>query len=94
MVAVAEGRKIYDNILKFLVYLLSCNLSEVVLMLVAVAAGYPEPLNALQILFANIVVDIPPVRTAYTTTSLNPLPHPPTHLLHLTTVAGPGHGGD
>lgn len=60
VVAVAEGRKIMDNIIKFLVYLLSCNLSEVILMLVAVSAGYPEPLNALQILYANIVVDIPP----------------------------------
>lgn len=55
VVAVAEGRKIYDNILKFIVYLLSCNLSEVILMLIAVAAGYPAPLNALQILYANIV---------------------------------------
>jgi Ca2+-transporting ATPase len=60
VVAVAEGRKIYDNILKFIVYLLSCNFSEVVMMLVAVSSGYPEPLNALQILYANIVVDIPP----------------------------------
>lgn len=58
--AVEEGRKIYDNIVKFIVYLLSCNLSEVVLMLVAVVVGKPAPLNALQILYANIVVDIPP----------------------------------
>jgi Ca2+-transporting ATPase len=55
VVAVEEGRKIFENITKFIVYLLSCNLSEVVLMLVAVAVGFPAPLNALQILYANIV---------------------------------------
>ncbi len=40
---------------QFLVCLLSSNASEVLLMLTAVAAGYPAPLNALQILYANIV---------------------------------------
>lgn len=55
VVAIAEGRRIYDNITKFLVCLLSSNASEVLMMLTAVACGYPAPLNALQILYANIV---------------------------------------
>lgn len=58
--AAEEGRKIFDNIIKFIVYLLSCNLSEVLLMLTLVAIGRSAPLTAMQILYANIVVDIPP----------------------------------
>jgi P-type Ca2+ transporter type 2C len=55
--AVEEGRGIYDNVLKFMHYLLACNTGEVLLMLVAAAAGWPAPLAAIQILWLNLVTD-------------------------------------
>jgi Ca2+-transporting ATPase len=55
--AVEEGRGIYDNIQKFMHYLLSCNAGEVMLMFVAAAAGWPAPLSAIQILWLNLVTD-------------------------------------
>ena len=55
--AVEEGRGIYDNIRKFMHYLLSCNAGEVILMLVAAVAGWPPPLAAIQILWLNLVTD-------------------------------------
>jgi len=58
--AVEEGRRILDNIVKFLVYLLSCNGAEVAIMLIAVCAGWEVPYLPLMILWANIFVDIPP----------------------------------
>ncbi len=58
--AVAEGRRIYDNILKFGQFLFTWNLSEVLLVAAAIAFGLPLPLVALQVLFLNIVVDLPP----------------------------------
>lgn len=59
--AVAEGRRIYDNILKFGQFLFTWNLSEVLLVTAAIAFGLPLPLVALQVLFLNIIVDLPPV---------------------------------
>ena len=55
--AVEEGRGIYDNIQKFIHYLLSCNAGEVLLMFVAAVAGWPAPLAAIQILWLNLVTD-------------------------------------
>ncbi len=55
--AVEEGRGIFDNIQKFVHYLLSCNAGEVLLMLIAGVAGWPAPLSALQILWINLVTD-------------------------------------
>ena len=57
VVAVEEGRGIYDNIQKFMHYLLSCNAGEVLVMLVAAVAGWPAPLAAIQILWLNLVTD-------------------------------------
>ncbi|TNE67246.1 MAG: cation-transporting P-type ATPase [Rhodobacteraceae bacterium] len=58
--AVREGRIIFDNIRKFVVYLMSCNISEVLVVGLAVGAGLPAPLLPLQILFLNLVTDIFP----------------------------------
>jgi P-type Ca2+ transporter type 2C len=58
--AVQEGRRIRDNIVRFLVYLLACNSAEIWTVLVAVLAGWEMPLSAVNILWANIVADIPP----------------------------------
>jgi Ca2+-transporting ATPase len=54
---VEEGRGIYDNIQKFIHYLLSCNAGEVLVMFVAAVAGWPAPLAAIQILWLNLVTD-------------------------------------
>jgi Ca2+-transporting ATPase len=55
--AVEEGRVIYDNIRKFVFYLFSCNVAEILVLLVAALAGLPLPLLPLQILWLNIVTD-------------------------------------
>ena len=59
--AVAEGRRVFDNIRKVLYSLLSCNISEIFTMLVAIALGWGSPLFALQLLFINVVADGIPV---------------------------------
>ena len=58
--AVAQGRVIFGNIRRFAVYLLSCNLSEVLVVGLATLAGGPLPLLPLQILFLNLVTDVFP----------------------------------
>ena len=58
--AIEEGRVIFDNIKKFILYLLSCNLSEVMVVALAAAIGGTLPLLPLQILFLNLVTDVFP----------------------------------
>ena len=55
--AVEEGRGIYDNIRKFIHFLLSCNLGEILVMFVAALIGFPVPLLPIQILWVNLVTD-------------------------------------
>jgi len=55
--AVEEGRGIYDNIKKFVNYLLSCNLGEILVIFIAILIGMPLPLLAIQILWINLVTD-------------------------------------
>ena len=55
--AVEEGRGIFDNIQKFVHYLLSCNAGEVLLMFFAALIDWPVPLVAIQILWINLVTD-------------------------------------
>ncbi|MDI6601439.1 MAG: calcium-translocating P-type ATPase, SERCA-type [Thermoanaerobacteraceae bacterium] len=55
--AVREGRIIYDNIRKFIRYLLSCNLGEMLMMFIATAINMTLPLIPLQILWVNLVTD-------------------------------------
>lgn len=55
--AVEEGRGIYDNIRKFIRYLLASNVGEIVTMFVAMLAGMPLPLTPIQILWVNLVTD-------------------------------------
>jgi Ca2+-transporting ATPase len=58
--AVREGRVIYDNIRKFVRYVLASNTAEIGVMLLAPLAGMPLPLLPLQILWINLVTDGPP----------------------------------
>ncbi|HET9326082.1 MAG TPA: cation-translocating P-type ATPase [Candidatus Eisenbacteria bacterium] len=55
--AVREGRAIFDNIQKFVHYLLSTNAGEILFMFIAALAGWPAPLVAVQILWINLVTD-------------------------------------
>ncbi|MDY3004186.1 MAG: cation-translocating P-type ATPase [Christensenella hongkongensis] len=55
--AVSEGRRVYDNIKKTIYFLLSCNISEILIMIVAVALGWGAPVVAIQLLLINIVAD-------------------------------------
>jgi len=55
--AVEEGRGIFSNIKKYLMYLLSSNLGEIGLMGIATIAGMPLPLSAVQILYVNLATD-------------------------------------
>ncbi|HZD54938.1 MAG TPA: HAD-IC family P-type ATPase, partial [Candidatus Aquicultoraceae bacterium] len=58
--AVGLGRVTFGNIRKFVLYLLSCNVSEILAVAAAMLAGLPLPLLPLQILFLNLVTDVFP----------------------------------
>lgn len=55
--AVEEGRIVYDNVRKFVFYLFSCNVAEVMVVLGTSVAGLPLPLLPLQLLWLNLVTD-------------------------------------
>ena len=55
--AVEEGRRVFGNIKKYLMYLLSANLGEIGLLLCASLAGQPLPLTAVLILYINLATD-------------------------------------
>lgn len=60
IVAVSQGRTIYNNIRKSIHFLLATNLSEIVVMFTAIAAGMGQPLNPMQLLWINLITDIFP----------------------------------
>ena len=55
--AVEQGRVIYSNIRKFVYYLLSCNMAEITILLIAMLAGWPLPLIPIQLLVLNLITD-------------------------------------
>ncbi len=58
--AVEQGRVIYANIRRFIHYLFSCNLSEILTVFLAIMIGWPLPVAALQILWLNMITDVFP----------------------------------
>jgi Ca2+-transporting ATPase len=79
--AIEEGRTIYDNTRKFVKYIVSCNVGEIFLMLMAPLLGMPLPLTAVQLLWVNLVTDGLPalalgVEPSAPDTMMRP-PHPP-----------------
>jgi Ca2+-transporting ATPase len=59
-IAISQGRTIYNNIRKSVHFLLSTNLSEIMVMLAGISLGIGQPLNAMQLLWLNLVTDIFP----------------------------------
>ena len=55
--AIEEGRGIYENIRKAILFLLSSNFGEIITMLAAILAGFPSPLKASHILWINLITD-------------------------------------
>ncbi len=60
IIAIRDGRTIYDNIRKTLHYMLATNFSEIQVMVIAGALGFGYPLNAMQLLWTNLISDIFP----------------------------------
>ncbi|MFT4830782.1 MAG: Ca2+-transporting ATPase [Psychroserpens sp.] len=58
--AIRQGRVVFQNIRQFVVYLLSCNLAEILSVGIASLLNLPAPLLPLQILFLNLVTDVFP----------------------------------
>ena len=78
--AVAEGRAIYDNIRKFIRYMLTTNSAEVLTMFGAVLAGLPLPLLPIQILWINLVTDgLPALALGFEPAEANVMRRPPRH---------------
>ena len=79
--AVEEGRTIYDNIRKFIRYTMSSNIGEIFVMLAAPLLNLPIPLNAIQILWINLVTDgLPGLALGIEPTAPDTMqrpPHPP-----------------
>jgi Ca2+-transporting ATPase len=55
--AVEQGRIIYDNIRKFVFFLISSNVAEVLIIFLATLAGLPAPLTVIQLLWLNLLTD-------------------------------------
>jgi Ca2+-transporting ATPase len=55
--AVEQGRIIYDNIRKFVFFLISSNIAEVMIIFLATLAGLPAPLTVIQLLWLNLLTD-------------------------------------
>jgi Ca2+-transporting ATPase len=60
VVAAEQGRVIFENIRKFIIYLLSCNISEIMAVFITSIVNAPLPILPLQILFLNLVTDVFP----------------------------------
>lgn len=55
--AIKEGRNIFNNIKKSIVFLLSCNIGEIIALFFAILLGWPAPLRPIHLLWVNLVTD-------------------------------------
>lgn len=70
VLAIKEGRTIFNNIQKFVTYQLSCNFAELSIIFIGILLGLPLPLLALQILFMNLVTsDLPAITLGFNSSS-------------------------
>lgn len=60
IIAISQGRTIYSNIRKSVHFLISTNISEIMVMFSAIAGGLGQPLSAMQLLWINLISDIAP----------------------------------
>ena len=91
--AVEEGRRIYDNIRKFIKYALGSNIGEILVMLVAPFMGLPLPLLPLQILWVNLVTDgLPGLALTLEKAEANTMNRPPYHPKESIFGGGLGRG--
>lgn len=91
--AVEEGRRIYDNIRKFVKYALTSNAGEIMVMLFAPFAGMPLPLTPLQILWVNLVTDgLPGLALTVEPAEAGSMKRPPHHPKE--SILGRGMGRD
>jgi len=86
--AVEEGRAIFDNIRKYLMFLLSANTGELLIMLSAGLLGYPLPLVPVQILFVNLATDGLPALALGIDPPMQDLMHRPPRDPKLSIFAG------
>ncbi|WP_449436899.1 HAD-IC family P-type ATPase [Pedobacter steynii] len=76
--AVKEGRRIYDNILKFIKYLMTTNSSEILVLLLGPMLGLPLALLPIHILWINLVSDgLPAISLTYEKAEMNIMKRPP-----------------
>lgn len=76
--AIEEGRVVYDNLRKFIAYLLTTNAAEVFVILSALIAGMPMPLLPIHILWINLVTDgLPALALAFEPAEENTMTRPP-----------------
>jgi Ca2+-transporting ATPase len=76
--AIEQGRIIYANIVRFIHYLFSCNLAEILVVFIAILLGWPLPLAALQVLWLNLITDVfPAMALALEPSSPDAMKRPP-----------------
>ena len=91
--AIEEGRIIYSNIRKFVFYLLSCNICEILIILINTIMGWPLPLTAIQLLVLNLITDgAPALALGLEKGDPDIMSHPPRHpdepVINRTMVVG------
>lgn len=76
--AIEQGRIIYSNIRKFVLYLLSCNVGEILIIFLSMLLGWPIPLSPIMLLWLNLVTDgAPAVALGMEKGEPNIMKHPP-----------------